>query len=211
MRIKKIAEMVKGANTLLDIGTDHGKVIIEALIKGYINNAIAADINDGPLKRAYKNIKKQKLLTKVKFIKTDGFKNINLNYDVVSITGLGFQTIKKILEVEHKHPKFYIFGVQSEIENFRKYLSNNGYKIINEEIIFDKKFYIFIKAIFENETLSFEDIILGPFIKKRKEAIPYYKQKISKLEEKMPHLKDEELTKRKEELDLYFKAINKSL
>lgn len=211
MRINKIAQMVQGANTLLDIGTDHGKVIIEALNKGYIKNAIATDINKGPLARAYKNIKEKDLLSKVKFIKTDGFKDVNEDYDVVSITGLGFQTIKEILSTEHKHPKFYVFGVQSEIENFRKFLTDYGYKIIDEQIIFDKKFYIFIKAVFENEILSFEDIILGPFLKKRRESMPYYEEKLTKLENKITHLKGEKLRKTKEELNVYLRAINNLL
>lgn len=211
MRIKTIVEMIKGGNTLLDIGTDHGLVIIEAFNKGYIKKAIATDINEGPLKRAYKNITIQDLKDKVTFIQTDGFKDIKDEYDVVSITGLGYQTVKNILLYPHLRPKFYIFGVQSEIENFRKFLSDNNYKIIDEKIIYDKKFYIFIKAIYEEEKLTEEDIILGPFLKKNEKAKPYYKMKVSKLKEKLPYYKGDELKKLNRKNNVYNRALNNNL
>jgi hypothetical protein len=128
MRINRIVEMIKGGDVLLDIGTDHGEVIIEAFKRGYIKKAIATDINEGPLKRAYLNISNAGLLDKVKFIQTDGFNNVNEWYNVVNITGLGHNTIREILEKPHKRPKFYVFGVQSEIEAFRKFLSDSGLK-----------------------------------------------------------------------------------
>lgn len=209
MRIKTIAKMTKGANTLLDIGTDHGFVIIEALKSGYIKKAIATDINEGPLKRAFTNIKNENLEDKVSFIQTDGFKNINLHYDCVVIAGMGYQTIKSILLEPHLRPDFYIFGAQTEIENFRKFLSENNYKIIDEKIILDKKFYIFIKAIIGHQVLSKEDIILGPFLKNDKDALPYYKERIGKLNEIIPFLKAEELIFFKNMLHVFKRALNK--
>lgn len=209
MRINKIVEMIKGGNTLLDIGTDHGKVIIEAFKKGYIKKAIATDINKGPLKRAEKNIINEGLLNKVTFIQTNGFKDIKLDYDVVTLTGLGFKTAKSILMMPHKKPQFYVFGIQSEIEEFRQFLSNNGYKIIDEEIVNDKKIYIFIKAIFKNDKLSEKDVILGPFLKHKKEAISYYLTKISDLREKTRHKKGRDLEKINKKINIYLEAINK--
>lgn len=207
MRINRIVEMIKGGDVLLDIGTDHGEVIIEAFKRGYIKKAIATDINEGPLKRAYLNISNAGLLDKVKFIRTDGFNNINEWYNVVNITGLGYNTVREILEKPHKRPKFYVFGVQSEIEAFRKFLSDSGYKIIGEELVFDKKFYVFIKTIFASEKLSEEDIILGPILKTKKESIPYYKNKITKLKRKVPHYEGEKLEQIKQEINIYLQAI----
>lgn len=209
MRIKTIAKMTKGADTLLDIGTDHGFVIIEALKSGYIKNAIATDINKGPLKRAFNNIKKESLENKVTFIQTNGFKNINLHYDCVVITGMGFQTIKNILIEPHLKPKFYVFGAQTEIENLRLFLNENNYKIIAEEIIFDKKFYIFIKAVEGQQVLSKEDLILGPFLKNNKDSLPYYKEKITNLNKITPFLNTKELIYNNNLLSIYKKALNK--
>lgn len=192
MRIKTIVNMIESANTLLDIGTDHGHVIIEALKSGNIKNAIAADINKGPLKRAFKNITKEGFVDKVKFIQTNGFKNIDYDYDVVVITGLGSMTITEILNEAHKKPNFYIFGPQKQIESFRRYLSLKNYKIIDEVILYDKRTYIFIKAIVGHETLTEEDILLGPKLKFKPEAIPYYEDKINKLKKKLSFLKEDE-------------------
>lgn len=209
MRINKIVEMIEGANSLLDIGTDHGKVIIEALKKGYIKEAIATDINKGPLKRAKKNIIKAGFSSKVTFIQTNGFNNITLDYDVVTLTGLGYKTAKSILLMPHKRPKFYIFGIQSELEEFRQFLSDNGYKIVDEELVKDKKFYIFIKAIYEYDKLSESDVILGPFLKQKKETMPYYLTKIKDLRQKTTYNKGSRLEKLNKKIDIYLEAINK--
>lgn len=54
-RIETLSQLTKGIHTLLDIGTDHGYVIIDALRHGYIQNAIACDINKMPLDNPNKN------------------------------------------------------------------------------------------------------------------------------------------------------------
>ncbi len=208
MRIKTIVEMIEGANTLLDIGTDHGHVIVEALKKGIIKNAIATDINKGPLKRAFNNITKEGLSDKVTFIQTDGFVGVDLDYDVVVITGLGSMTITEILNQPHKNPKFYIFGPQKQIESFRRYLSDNNYQIIDENIIYNKRTYIFIKAINGESRLKEEDILLGPILKTKKEAVPYYIEKINKLSKKMQYLSESEKPRFINIIETYKKAVS---
>ena len=56
-RIDALVEKTKGINTLLDIGCDHGYVILEAFKKDYIKKAIASDINIKPLRSAENNLK----------------------------------------------------------------------------------------------------------------------------------------------------------
>lgn len=181
MRIKFIASLLKGANTVLDIGTDHSKVLIEALKNDYIKKGIGSDINAGPLKNALKNIKKAKLEDKITLIQSDGFKNIKADYDVVVITGMGFELIKSILKETHKEPNYYLIGSHHQVHYLRKYLSENNFKIIDEELVFDKKYYVFLKVISGKELLIGEDLYLGPILKTKKEAYPYYKDSLNKL------------------------------
>lgn len=200
--------MTKGANVLLDIGTDHGLVIIEALKSGYTKRAIATDINSGPLKRAFNNIKSHNLKEKVTFVKSDGFKEVDIFYDAVVITGLGYNTIINILSYKHLEPKFYVFGPQKDYAEFRKFLSNNYYKIIDEKILYGKITYIFIKAIRGKQSLTDEDILLGPILKNNQNAVKHYQNNIMKIKRKINYLSKDEMLENLDVIAIYEKAIN---
>ncbi|NLN50699.1 MAG: SAM-dependent methyltransferase [Acholeplasmataceae bacterium] len=206
-RIKLIASMLKGANTVLDIGTDHGLVIIEALKNNYIKKAIGTDLREEPLKMALKNIERYNLVDKVQLIQTDGFKNINADYDVVVITGLGFMSIKRILSMPHKKPNYYILGAQHQLEALREFLAANNFKIIDENIIYDKKVYIFLKVVAENQQLSYEDVILGPVLKTKKAAKKYYQKKLQELKKTVDFLTGEKKEEVKKKINIYKKTI----
>lgn len=180
-RIKTIVSLIEPTNTLLDIGTDHGHVIIEAFKSSKIEKAIAVDINQGPLDNAYLNIKNENLHSKTTFLKTDGFLDVNEDYDGVIITGLGFKTIENILKMPHKIPNYYILGAQSEITELRKFLSKNNFKITDEIIYYNKKNYIFIKVKKGNQKLSYEEQLLGPILMNNKNSIKYYENKLTNL------------------------------
>ena len=51
-RLRAIAEQVPQGARLADIGTDHGYLPVWLLLAGQIDRAIAADLREGPLKRA---------------------------------------------------------------------------------------------------------------------------------------------------------------
>ena len=132
-RISAIVSLTKGINTLLDIGCDHGLVIKEALDNNYIKQGIASDINVGPLNSAKTNLKGYP----VKFVLSDGFLNINDNYDGVVIAGMGAHLICNILKNAPKDENItYILQPNGRYEILRKYLSENNFKIINEILVY---------------------------------------------------------------------------
>ncbi|MGL4450756.1 MAG: tRNA (adenine(22)-N(1))-methyltransferase TrmK, partial [Sarcina sp.] len=56
IRLKAIANQVDKCKSVADIGTDHGYIPIYLVKKGICENAIASDINKGPINKAKKNI-----------------------------------------------------------------------------------------------------------------------------------------------------------
>ena len=56
-RMKAVASMVTQGYKLCDVGTDHGYVPISLVTDGTIPEAIAVDINKGPLERANLHIR----------------------------------------------------------------------------------------------------------------------------------------------------------
>lgn len=175
-RISFIASLIKGDNNILiDIGTDHGYLIKEAFSLGKIKKAIATDINKEPLLNAKRNLKD----LNVTFYQTDGFKNIKENYNKVVIAGMGANLISKILnDAKTSKDITYYLQPNNKEKNLRKYLMDNNFKIVDEFVIFDKKYYVIIKAIRGSMNLSKEDLILGPILKTKKESINYYKHLI---------------------------------
>lgn len=180
MRISAIVENING-KTLLDIGTDHGYVLINALKTGRIKRGIAVEIAKKPLEKAKINAKKYQVDHLILFLLSDGFKNVKENYDVVSITGLGYKTIENILLQNHKTPNYYLLGTHSKVERLRNFLSNNNFIIKDEILVYEKHYYVLIKVVRGKEELREEDILLGPILKEKVSSIPYYEEKLNKL------------------------------
>jgi tRNA (adenine22-N1)-methyltransferase len=183
-RIGLLSDLCKGYERVLDIGTDHGLVLLEAFKKGYIKKGIASDLRELPLKQAYKNLKNYP----VSFVLSDGFLAINEPYDLVIIAGMGTFLIGEILEHAPQSNMTFILQPNDKYEDFRRYLALNKFRIIDEYLVFEKHFYIIIKAERGIETLSEIEIILGPKLKHKKEATFYYQYKINQLEQLIPQV-----------------------
>uniref|UniRef100_UPI00402758DF tRNA (adenine(22)-N(1))-methyltransferase TrmK n=1 Tax=Eubacterium sp. TaxID=142586 RepID=UPI00402758DF len=50
-RLEAVASLVRKGSSLADIGCDHGYLPVYLVMNGIIENAVASDINDGPLKQ----------------------------------------------------------------------------------------------------------------------------------------------------------------
>jgi len=212
-RIELISSLAKDSNTLVDIGCDHAYALINAIKNYNVKNGVASDINDLPLTNAKNNIIKNNLENKIKIIKSDGFKDINLDFDTAIISGMGGILIKNILEasINKIKNKKLIIEANSDSYLVRRYLTNNDFIITDEYSIIDSDKYYEI-MVFENGNHSYPGFELkyGPILLKKKEEvfINHYKLELKKLESYLPNikytiLKDEMLVLRND----YFKII----
>ncbi|QWB96483.1 class I SAM-dependent methyltransferase [Mycoplasmatota bacterium] len=174
-RLLYLASFLKGYDCVLDIGTDHGFVLKEALDKGYIKKGIASDIGDKPLNQAKKNLKGYA----VDFVQSNGFLNIEQPYDLVVIAGMGSHTIIDILSQEHDK-KTYILQANDKYDLLRTYLFEHGYQIIDEEVIYDKFYYVIMKVSYGKQDYLDEDIYVGPILKTKKSASKYFKYQVQR-------------------------------
>ena len=88
-RLNFIASLSSGAKILCDIGCDHAYALEIALTKYNVDRGLACDVNEGPLACAKRNIITKGLEDRVDFILSDGFKNVNSNFDTAIISGMG--------------------------------------------------------------------------------------------------------------------------
>ena len=204
-RITFLASLAKDSNTLLDVGCDHGLTTIKALKYFNVKNAIASDINPGPLKMAKYNIIEEGLIDRCKIILSDGLKNINDDFDTLIISGMGGLLINKILieSFDKIKNKKLIIQPNCEREDVRKFLTGHGFKIENEYAFYDKEIYYEI-MIFVNGNLNYNDdeLLYGPcLIKEKNEAFKkHYKIKRDNLLSSIPKIKDEKIREEKKKL-----------
>lgn len=199
-RILWLAELCKGYDTVLDIGTDHGLVLKSAFEKGYIQKAIASDLRELPLKSAFKNLKNYP----AQCIISDGFLAIDSKFDLAIIAGMGAYLITDILDHAPKGKYDLILQANDKIHVLRKYLMENGFSIIDEWVIHDHFYYVIIKATHGQMSLSEDDLWVGPKLKTKPEAQAFYKHQL-KLIEKIMKTADET---RREELMRLHQAYN---
>lgn len=153
-RLLTIANEIKQAHSLLDIGTDHGYLPIHLVQSGKIKQAIAADINEGPLTRARENIAKANLTTRIQTRMGNGFSVLEEGetVDVVVIAGMGGALITDILQqgVEaQERAKVERFVLQPNVGSaiVRQWLFEHGWQLMNEQLVEeDERIYEILTA-----------------------------------------------------------------
>ncbi len=161
IRIKVLASLVDKDASIVDIGTDHAYLPIYLYEKGITKNIVASDISGNALEYAKLNLMKHNLDDKIKLIESDGFKNLANDFDIAVISGMGTDTIIKILDTE-KLPNKLIISSHKNVDYLREYMQSIGYKIIKEITLKDNNiFYDIIKYEKGKDNLSEYDKLVG--------------------------------------------------
>ena len=161
IRIKALASLVDKDSKLIDIGTDHALLPIYLYENEITKNITGSDISSNALEFAKVNLEKHKLSDKIKLIVSDGFDNLDDEYDTAVISGMGTDTIKKILDRENL-PKKLIISSHKNVDKLRLFMNKKGYKITKEINIKDNNiYYDIIKYEKGKEILSNYDILVG--------------------------------------------------
>ncbi|MGK0467657.1 MAG: tRNA (adenine22-N1)-methyltransferase [Clostridium sp.] len=162
-RLKTIVNMMEKCDSIIDVGTDHGYVPIYLVQNGLVNSAIASDINSGPVEKAKRNVRENKLSPKITCRQGSGLSTVKEGeVQVAIIAGMGGNLIRDILEADLIVVKKLEYVVLQPVQNaevLREYLYNTGYDIICEDICFDDgKFYEIIKAKYNTVPLVVDRI-----------------------------------------------------
>lgn len=168
-RLLKIASFINKDDVIYDVGTDHGLLPCFLMKNNLCKKAYAIDNKSGPINACKDNITKYGLEGKVIPKLSDGIDDIDSDVTVVVIAGMGFYTLKEILDNKDLSNKRFIVQINKNVYEFRKYISDHNYKIINEEVVFDDFFYVIIEFTSEKgNTLTFDELHFGPILMKNK-------------------------------------------
>ena len=151
-RLQAVADLVTAHYKLADIGTDHAYIPIYLTQQKKITEAVALDVNEGPLQRAEEHIRENGLEAEIETRLSNGFQALQPG-EVQSavIAGMGGGLVIRILtegaEVVRKLEEC-ILQPQSEIEKVRAFLLEKGYEFLEEDMVCeDGKYYPMMRAV----------------------------------------------------------------
>lgn len=153
-RLSAVASLVRRNSRVADIGTDHAYIPVYLVNEGIISEAVASDINEGPLKNADKNILSYGLSGKIKTVLSNGLENLHENCaDDIIIAGMGGILIGEILDkcawIKNKNIRI-IAQPMTHAEKVRDFFIKNGFEIKEEKTAEDTRHkYCVIAAEYE--------------------------------------------------------------
>ncbi len=161
IRIKTIASLVDKDSKLVDIGTDHGYLPIYLYENGITKNVTGSDISKNALEYARINLARHGLDDKIKLVVSDGFKNLNEEYDIAVISGMGTDTIKKILDIDNI-PNKLIISSHKNVDELRLFMNEKKYRIVKEIVLKENNvYYDIIKYEKGEEILNKYELLVG--------------------------------------------------
>lgn len=141
---------LKRGGRVADIGTDHAYLPIYLVAEGISAQALACDINEGPIRSARANIAAAGLDDRISTLRTDGLCGVEqFHPDDVMIFGMGGELIARILADAPwvKSEKIgLILQPMTRIATLRAWLLENGFTITGETITLEDKYYQTVAA-----------------------------------------------------------------
>ena len=149
-RLETIANYATPGYRAADIGTDHGYVPIYLLRNQISPHVIAVDLSRDSLAKAEMNIARAGLTGEIECRISDGLSGITPGeVDTIVISGMGGILMDRILrtnmDVVNK-AKELVLSPHRDPDLIRLFAKENGFAILNDEQILDrKKYYTIIK------------------------------------------------------------------
>lgn len=194
-RLRACCDLVKRGEKVADIGCDHGYLGIYLLKNGIARAVIASDINECPLQSAVRNSEKYGVRDKMTFCLSNGVENIPRDFDALVCAGMGADTMVSILSSAPwlKDDRYrLILQCQSKTPMLRRYLSENGWYIRQEQVLQDGKFLYTVMEVvyFPSPLLTPAQCYFPPTLVESDHYSAYYRWVIKGLETIVLNRKD---------------------
>ncbi len=150
-RLFMLANLLTPGLSLADVGCDHGFLSIFALQQKIAPCALALDVRKGPLKAAKEHIALAQLSDKIETRLSDGLEKVAPGQvQAIVCAGMGGRLMQEILRKNFAvtvSVKELILQPQSEIADFRRFLYENAFTVLEERALLeDGKFYFAMKV-----------------------------------------------------------------
>ncbi|MDR0697463.1 MAG: class I SAM-dependent methyltransferase [Christensenellaceae bacterium] len=182
----RLASIVKeiNCNSLADIGCDHGKVAIAALLENRARHVIASDISINSLNKVKELSLKYGISDHIDFICGNGLVALPILPDCAVIAGLGAHTIINILTTP-RLPMNLILSPNSCAKALREFLNKSKWHIKKDYIVEShRRFYtiILVDTTLSGIPYSHEELIWGKNDPSSNEFVLYLEHELMKIE-----------------------------
>lgn len=183
-RLETIIYLVDQGENVADIGSDHGFIVIELINRNIAASCLAVENKIGPYTNLVKNTS---LIKNIKTSLSDGLKEVDKQFSTVIIAGMGFNTIKEIINDSIEKLDFidtFIIDSHTLTYELRKFMSEIGYFIKDEQCLIENKiFYEIIKFKKGHKVYSEVELKYGPILlnNRSEDFMTHYSNQIEKL------------------------------
>ena len=163
-RLQMLARMVTPGSRVADVGCDHGFLSIYLVQEEICPHVIAMDVRKGPLSAAREHINAKGLGAYIETRISDGLQKLKPGEtDTVVCAGMGGRLMERILTESLEKAmqlRELILQPQSEIQEFRKFLRRTGFRVDEEDMVWeDGKYYFAMRAVPEGKEILFDSDI----------------------------------------------------
>lgn len=149
-RLAAAAQMLGTAETIWDVGCDHGHLAAALVLSGAAERVIASDISTASVAKANRLVDSLGLFDRVTVVRADGLSGFSPSgeYKLV-ICGMGGELIAQLLDGSDlaKAAELIVMQPMRGEEELRSFLYNNGFGIMDEAVAEeDGRFYQLIAA-----------------------------------------------------------------
>lgn len=152
-RLRMLADMVTPGSRLVDVGCDHGFLSIYLVQEGACPTALAMDVREGPLAAAKRHVEAYGLGEYITLRLSDGLGAYRAGEaEALVCAGIGGRLMERILREGMDLAwgmREVILQPQSEIPQFRAFLREAGFAVVQEDAVFEEgKYYFAMKAAY---------------------------------------------------------------
>ena len=199
----------------IDVGADHGQLIISLVENNVIERGYAVENKKGPFERLVKAINASKVKDKIVPIFASGIKKMPKDTKTVIIAGMGGPTIINILKDDKDKldsVDTILIDSHGAFFDVRKEISSLGFYIDMEEVVEeDDIFYEIMRFKKGHKDYTDDDYFFGPILWKEKSQLFIKRWNKRKNDIETLLCNDEIPIHRKTELKNELERINKAL
>lgn len=160
-RITELYSRLRPCRLFADIGCDHGFVAELAVKNGIAEKVYISDISAKCLAKAEKLLAVHIRTGTVESYVSDGFAAFEETPDQVLIAGMGGEEIVRILSEAKELPERLVLQPMKNASAVRRFLTQNGYKLLEDVTFREVKFYDVICAERGKDELTPDEEFFG--------------------------------------------------